>query len=154
MRLLLMFLIAVQLLMPPGMCICRFAQSESPRAANNDPLPIERITRKSDKSCCASCKHRCEQVNFETVGNPKIFPIDGPSRSTPQQHEPGCPALQSAESVKFAESLRPAIDEALPQSMVLPLIQRAHTERNSFSHFHRFSHLASPLYLTLRTLLI
>lgn len=76
------FALALQLLMPPGMCLCQFvtcAQTESPDA-----------TVALDADDCCSHSHS-SKPNDEPSGND-----DGqqpPSKPAPHQHAPDCPAL-------------------------------------------------------------
>ncbi len=92
-RMLVTALVSLQLLMPPGMCICQAAPLRSAFAATSAPGPEMRV-RAADSgahraSCqCESCRTQAERPD----GDDPLNSEGTPRPSSPGKHTPGCPA--------------------------------------------------------------
>lgn len=100
------FLVAVPMLMPPGMCICQFAPTGKASAVTRSEVGQQRVGHTADSrtDCrCDSCRERAAAAGLPTGGE------DGPSSSDeapfgPGKHAPGCPAALGDVPTKMAAS--------------------------------------------------
>lgn len=82
------------MLMPPGMCVCRFVPigrspaGHSPAPESGSPLASQ-ATPTSPDCACDSCRLRAT-LNFPTL--PGDQPAHSPTGPGPAKHWPGCPA--------------------------------------------------------------
>lgn len=151
------FLVGIQLLLPPGMCLCQFVLVD--RAAPVD-LPLSTTTLQPSvtvtriKCSCDSCFHRV--VSAERSDDIAALEVSPPRPIAPQpeKHLPGCPAELGDMPTKIAvpnvalqfddyESDLPmdwAIESERP--LVLDFVQRTFASRSP------------PLFISHCTLLI
>lgn len=99
------FLVAVPLLMPPGMCICQFAPTGKAFAAtrpeaDRHPHVAPASDSRSD-CCCDSCRERATDAGL-TAGSEGRSSHDGSLPSGPGKHAPGCPAALGDMPTKVA----------------------------------------------------
>jgi hypothetical protein len=104
-RALLCFLVTLQMLLPPGFCVCHFVHG-CPTTR-----PVEPVTPDSENSlsCCCVCRNDRVEVNVVRVqrdDQPVLLGSEGKSGlPTPadRPHAPGCPALQTVDHSKVAQ---------------------------------------------------
>jgi hypothetical protein len=150
-------LIVLQMLLPPGMCICQFvpqvcAEPLEVKAQDDHPVTSQR------SSCCC-----CHKARATTSGH--TDQIRSAARSSSEEglhsddapvhpsHDPDCPALRPADHAEVAETSQPLrlMIAALPHSFVCKTTMPPSTfawEDAEDDPPER------PLYIALRTLLI
>jgi hypothetical protein len=95
-RLLLTILIALPMLMPPGMCVCQFAPIASNEAVTRFEMEERHVAGRTDCHC-ASCLGRA----VDDVGR-KAMPYDSPVAPKHDDHSPHCPAALGDLPTKMA----------------------------------------------------
>lgn len=95
------FLIAVPMLMPPGMCICQFAPTETPAAGTRAVAartPAVGHSSNAGRNCrCDSCREQAPAPDGQ-----EPTPAGSPTHPGPGKHAPGCPALLGDTPTKMA----------------------------------------------------
>jgi hypothetical protein len=138
------FLVAVPLLVPPGMCACRFGLPEPAQvSAESDGL-----CRKPQRACCAHRKIAVQHNVDHHVAENQL-----PARPG-QTHEPGCPALLTADHSKLArhdDGAAPALTLQQESARTLDALPAPPTR---LAGAPVFAPASCPLYLFLRCLLI
>jgi hypothetical protein len=96
-------LVVLPLLMPPGVCTCRFAHAGEPAAPADghtggatDPADHE-----EGPGECSSCCTRSKLPHGKPDGRPDSRQDRSPQPTAP--HAPGCPAAKATELSKFTE---------------------------------------------------
>jgi hypothetical protein len=149
------FLVALPLLMPPGMCVCRFA-----------PATATAVETAGRTDACVAGEHGCcghrHIVNKPTAdeGSHSIsarFSVPtaeehGPTQPN-QPHEPGCPALQTSDHVKRAEQNHVSVALCVRLS-TSGVVEDFKPLTSSVVANHATVQASLPLYLSFRTLLI
>src|SRR4051794_27500617 len=82
-------LVALPLLMPPGVCVCRCAPVDRPSTA------LRTVARPACAHCCAHHK-----TKHQRAGTTLLTVPDGSQVPT---HAPGCPALLTPDHAKVAQ---------------------------------------------------
>lgn len=145
------FLVALPLLMPPGMCICQFARlsRSHPSSLSFGMPPAGTPTRAGCGQC--SCFARSENHVHVEDDRP-----DADLDSCPQpvsRHEPGCPAVNTVDWSKIGSSITTVDVQPAPTGSV-PLSDLVAAS----PAFSRLGHAAPAsrdhIYITFRTLLI
>lgn len=98
-RSLVLLLILPQLLLPPGMCLCRFvavgkaSASPSSSSAFSRDVPSASHAAKARSDCpCDSCRPRTPSADLGLDhDHPTEPPADGPAAPGSGKHWPGCP---------------------------------------------------------------
>jgi hypothetical protein len=138
-RLLTILLVVVQLLVPPGICICHFLPSAAPAhtAVDDD----------DDQACCACCRRSSPRPTHQHKQEKHSN-----HHGKPDNHVPCCPALHQTDA-----SLAPAADPLA----LLALVAEVNPDRFSapgmgtvFPIEPDTGPTAQRLYLTFCTLLI
>jgi len=98
-RAVVLFLVLPSLLMPPGVCICRYAveQPELPARIADVVVPTDNGPRSA--GCCKKCRpvaHLATESQSTATGKTQHPPAD-------QDHAPNCPAAGLTTSVKIVE---------------------------------------------------
>lgn len=95
------FLVAVPMLMPPGMCICQFAPTGTTTAGTRTVAartPAVGHSSSAGRNCrCDSCREQAP-----APGGQESVPAGSPAHPEPGQHAPGCPALLGDTPTKMA----------------------------------------------------
>lgn len=99
-------LVGLQLLMPPGMCVCRFA----PVAAVGTDANAVRPAPPPLRACCASCGSRHPAA--ESCPDQAPAAPDHPIDRGPPDHLPGCPAVSPDVAAKLPAPTEPPVDAA------------------------------------------
>lgn len=104
-RTLVTFLVALQMLMPPGMCICQFAPTGKGSAATRFESGQRQVSHTADSRAdcrCESCRER-PAARLPSDGEDRpASPDEAPSG--PGKHAPGCPAAHGDVPTKTAAS--------------------------------------------------
>jgi hypothetical protein len=95
-RLVLTLLIALQMLVPPGMCVCQLARVGSASAGTSYPLEVRHAAVHSDCRC-ESCSGRVADDHGR-----KVKPSDSPVAPKHNDHAPHCPAALGDLPTKMA----------------------------------------------------
>jgi len=95
-RLVLTLLIALPMLVPPGMCICQFAPVGSASAGTSYQLEVRHAAGRSDCRC-ESCSGRVADDHGR-----KVKPSDSPVVPKHDDHAPHCPAALGDLPTKMA----------------------------------------------------
>lgn len=153
-RFALLLLALPSLLMPPGMCVCRYARIET---ATSTLMPAESIRVRSEEAAPRSggCCKKCRTV--PPVAGPQPDSCDHRSDSSPpspsdRDHAPNCPAAGPTATAKIVEppillpDLVTVAVGGLVDLIAEPTISRE-TPVDSPS-------LAAPRYISFRALLI
>jgi hypothetical protein len=165
-RTVLTFLVGVPLLLPPGMCVCRFG-SDSCCAAHpaglegHENASVPQRLQSSETSrkhvCCSHGARRSEasqSPSTQSSGAVHVAPCAHDHSVPPsRRHVPGCPALQTTDYSKWSE---PVSVRLLPPEAISGFYRPVESNSGSFEHFPSFTPVEPgyPLYLALRTLLI
>ena len=95
------FLVAVPMLMPPGMCICQFAPTGMAAAGTRTiaaRAPAVAHSSDAGRNCrCDSCREQAP-----ALGGHEPTPAGSPTHPQPDRHSPGCPALLGDTPTKMA----------------------------------------------------
>lgn len=143
MRFLSLFLI-FPLLVPPGMCVCHFAEPGTPAQQDGDPSTAP----------CSRCSHRLRSIPAQEQASSGLQTSPLPL-NVPQDHLPGCPAAKEVVLPRLVESNRIVLPPDLFAAANIA-IELAATPAPSPASTPCFSQdsLHLPLYLSLRTLRI
>src|SRR6266852_5182234 len=103
-RALLCFLVTLQMLMPPGFCVCHFVHG-CPATT-----PVQPVSPDSEQplTCCCGCRNNKVEAKAASVqrdDQPVLLGSRSSGLPTPtdRPHAPGCPALQTVDHSKVAE---------------------------------------------------
>jgi hypothetical protein len=146
------FLVAVPLLAPPGVCACRFSLPEPARVSSES----DGLCRTSQRACCA---HR------KVAAGHNLDHRDSSRQSAPSQrtelpagpgetHEPGCPALLTADHAKLSRPNNAAAPVIDVQQASASTIEAAPTMLTALTDTPASAPASCPLYLSLHCLLI
>lgn len=117
-RSLVTLLVALPMLMPPGMCICQFAPTGKVSAAPPSwagQRPVGHTSNSRAECRCNSCREQVAAAGLPTDGEDRpASPNEAPVG--PGQHAPGCPAAHGDVPTKMAASTAVTIPfDAHPQ---------------------------------------
>jgi len=154
-RTLVFLLVALPMLVPPGMCICQFDLTGrcSPAAVRVASAPEQASSgheRTPRSSCC--CRHRKGGAaeHLDRAGG--LASEGGPGIPAGREHAPGCPAARSLDYFKVERNINSVAPPAdLAGFFALPAIPARQALLISSPAQAR---PALPVYLTLCTLLI
>ena len=97
------FLVAVPLLMPPGMCICQFAPTARASTPTRSGGGAGHTADARPDCRCDSCRERAAPAGLPCRGEEdQPSPDEGPF--APGKHAPGCPAALGDVPTKMAAS--------------------------------------------------
>jgi hypothetical protein len=146
------FLVAVPLLVPPGMCACRIVlPGPAPGSAESAG-----VCQKPQRDCCA---HRKIAVKLKvddhvaSRGSASSREKQHPTRPG-KTHEPGCPALLTADHSKLAGQNHGDAPSLTVQHESARTLDAMPTTPTRLAGAHGFGPAPCPLYLSLRCLLI
>jgi hypothetical protein len=100
-------LVGLQMLMPPGMCLCRFAPAAT--LTQGGAATASQVGR----SCCSSCGSRLHARHECPVPTPTQRTDSPTLPASPRDHLPGCPAVAPDVSAKLAVPTDAPFDAAL-----------------------------------------
>jgi hypothetical protein len=146
------FLVAVPLLMPPGLCACRLGL----------PAPAQTVAESAGtcssarRACCGHRKfaakrtadRRASSCDSTTLTANKVPAQPG------QVHESGCPALLTADHAKLARQNKPAPTILTTHPDGVRSIDAVAAATSPVADFHPPRPASRSLYLSFRTLLI
>jgi hypothetical protein len=117
MRVFVLLLAFPSLLMPPGMCVCRFAGG-GPTAAG-EALYGQTLLGTERTACHTGCCRKAHQEDVEPLaGDDHSDPLDTDGgQPPPEKHAPGCPVLQTVGNSRITT---PPTTVALDLSTSLP----------------------------------
>ena len=152
-------LVALPLLMPPGMCVCQFGPlGPVTAAASESAARPDGACPAGDRGCCG---HRKAAVKRKADGNDRPIssrlPVPGRGEGVPDRpdrpHEPGCPALRAPDHSKLAEQNRASLILAVNRDGV-SLAEGVLAGRSFDVPAQIRGQASPPLYLSFCTLLI
>ena len=155
-RAVLTFLIAVPMLMPPGMCICQFASAGSacsPSAPLTAPLHDGGHPASVD-CCCDSCRERAGAISAVSQEEEKPRPPDRPASPHPGKHAPGCPAALGDIPNKMATAAVMLHLDASPAVGFVSAVVPATAPRSRDRDIENFAVVSPPLFISHCALLI
>jgi hypothetical protein len=128
------------LLMPPGMCVCRYA-----RGADNS-------TRFSERSCDSDHRGTCSHTDCNRART-NSSPCRSPGAPTHKQHPPGCSANKKGDNSSRIEQYQPLAPTAVAVSPDASLLNASSGEHLAAARF--LTHSSDrTIYLSFCTLLI
>ena len=146
------FLVAVPLLMPPGVCACRLGMS--------GPAPIAResagVCPSPQRACCAHRKIAARHnVDVRAHSRDSLWVRESQSPPRPgNAHEPGCPALLTTDHSKVAERTNTPSPVLTTHVDGLVTVDLEPTRPIMLVGEHTYVRTSSRLYLSFRSLLI
>jgi len=148
----LLFLVGLPMLMPPGMCVCQFGichgVPSAPELAEADPA-LEPDAR----CCCASRAARDATIPAGSKALPILFAGGPKSHRLPGQHTPGCPASLGPVMARTAILAAPVAVPAVPQ-VSMDFVSASSAEPLGTTAHLPPSIVAPPLYLSHCTFVI
>jgi hypothetical protein len=146
------FLVAVPLLVPPGMCACRLGLRAPAQA-----IAASASTCSSPRRGCCGHRATAAQKNADRRASCRdaIALTESQAPTAPgKTHEPGCPALLTADHSKLAGQ------NSLAEQFPTIHVHGVHTTddiadgTSRVTHFHPPGLVSQRLYVSFRTLLI
>ena len=128
-RIVVTFLIALQSLMPPGMCFCQFVLCEtSPQTAKGSvPATPASLAVSATAPCCSCAARRSPSraqapspEGEQVATSREALSEHSCPHPTPGEPWPGCPVVSAGPDARAA--ILPATEEALPDSIVLFIV--------------------------------
>lgn len=153
-RTLVTLLVSLQLLMPPGMCVCQFAPSGKASAASLHRSAPQNV---STHISVPRSECRCDSCREDAASSDRNRPTptdDAPAHPAPGKHAPGCPAALGDMPTKMVTpAVELNLDAGHAASYVFSLSERLapvslSRDRTSFTA------PAPPLFISHCTLLI
>jgi hypothetical protein len=146
-------LVAVPMLMPPGMCLCQFAPAGTTAAGTRSAAARTSVPGHSPgdgRDCrCDSCRGQAL-----TLGGQESAPAGPPTHPEPGKHAPGCPASLGDTPTKMASPALALHLDANPApgfvSAVVETRRARGRDRDAASH----ADSSPPLFLSHCSLLI
>ena len=103
-RALVSILVVLPMLMPPGMCVCRFFQRGM---HGREAGRFERAQSCQLAGCCEHCQGVPDQDDCDEHAKSEtqaVTATDGPGHPGPvERHPPGCPAVQRVDHTRIVE---------------------------------------------------
>jgi hypothetical protein len=147
------FLIAVPMLMPPGMCICQLA----PAGQVSGAKPVFERQETVSHSVAARGTCRCESCREQQAPGSdgrKQTPTGSPAQPEPGKHAPGCPALLGDMPTKMAATALTLLLDASPVSAFVSAIVETDSLRWRDRDTTAVTASPPPLFLAYCSLLI
>ena len=146
------FLVGIQLLMPPGVCLCQFVSVDHLQHSITTLQPSATVTR--SQCSCGSCLHRL--VSTERAEDAAVLEVSSPRPIAPQpeKHSPGCPAELGDMPTKIVS---PGITlQSDEYESGFPLVWTSESTKPLVRDFERQTYTAHfpPLFISHCTLLI
>lgn len=151
-RAVLTVLIAVPMLMPPGMCLCQFASAAS---ACSPSAPLHDAGHPASVDCCCdSCRERAGAISAVSQEEEKPRPSDRPASPHPGKHAPGCPAALGDIPNKMATAAVTLHLDASPAVGFVSAVVSATAPRSHDRDIETVAIIALPLFISHCALLI
>jgi len=144
-------LVALPLLLPPGVCACRLALAA---AAPPSPDSVD-ICRTPQHACCAHRKNAARHnVDRRTASANSTSLRESQGPAPGKTHEPGCPALLTADHSKLSERTNTTSPILTVSQDGVRAVDADITGPASAVASQAVAPSSRPLYLSFRSLLI
>lgn len=127
-RIVVTFLVAIQAVLPPGMCLCQFVPIAATPRPVHETAPVSQPAVAAEESCC-SCS-ACRKTSIATLASHEPAATD---REAPHEHRSlptpvspcsGCPVVSAGPASRVAILSAPEqapLDTAVP--FVIPTVE-------------------------------